>query len=71
VQDGRDMCDGGEVAKMQAVADRLDRMKKIAANKAKREQLAADVAQRKVQRAYNKKHGIIVPRGPYGKHQMK
>lgn len=65
VQDGRDMCDGGDVAKMQAVADRLDRMKKIAANKAKREQLAVEVAQRKVQKAYNKKHGIVVQRGPY------
>jgi hypothetical protein len=46
-------------------------MKKITANKAKREQLAAEVTQRKVQRAYNKKHGIVVPRGRYGKHQTK
>jgi hypothetical protein len=71
VQDGRDMCDRGEVVKMQAVVDRLDRMKKIAANKAKREQLAAEVTQSQVQRAYNKKHSIVVPRGQYGKHQTK
>jgi hypothetical protein len=38
------MCDGGDMAKMQAISDRLDRMKKVAANKAKREQQAVEVA---------------------------
>jgi hypothetical protein len=71
VEDGRDICNGGDVAKMQAVADRLDQIKKVAANKARREQVAADVVKRKAQRAHNKNHGMTESRVPYAKYHTR
>ena len=64
VQNGREAVDNTELAKLAEARERLNRLEKRAANKVIKAQKAKDVAARKVQRAYNKAHGIVIPRGP-------
>ena len=64
VQNGREAVDNTELTKLAEARERLNRLEKRAANKVIKAQKAKDVAAGKVQRAYNKAHGIVIPRGP-------
>jgi hypothetical protein len=62
VHQARAMVKNSELQRLEEARLKLERMERIAANKAKREQLAHEVAARKQQRLYNKAHGITIPR---------
>ena len=64
VQNGCEAVNNIELAKLVEARERLNWLEKRAANKVIKAQKAKDVAARKVQLAYNKAHGIVIPRGP-------
>jgi dihydroorotate dehydrogenase len=48
--------------KLEAAWEKIVRLERIASNKEKAAEKAWEVVQRKVQRAYNKAHGIVIHR---------
>ena len=64
VQNGHEAVDNTKLAKLAKAQERLNQFKKRAANKVIKAQKAKDIAAKKIQWAYNKAHGIVIPQGP-------
>jgi hypothetical protein len=64
IQNGYEAVDNIKLVKLAEARERLNQLKKRAANKIIKAQKAKDITTRKVQQAYNKAHGIVIPQGP-------